>query len=118
MIKTAAQCWASHSAHGHNATGRGDQWLARPWPAQPGSGGSPRAGDGLLTHGAGARGGAVTVASAPMAMRPSSAGRQARWDGVDPESTSSARPTRRARFHGLGLTDTVGRHGGGGGRAA
>jgi hypothetical protein len=47
MIKTAAQCRASHSAHDDSAVGRGGPWLARPWPAQPGSGGGPRAGDGL-----------------------------------------------------------------------
>jgi hypothetical protein len=45
--------------------GCGGPWLPQPWPAQPGSGGSPRAGDGLIAHGVGARGGAVTVASAP-----------------------------------------------------
>jgi hypothetical protein len=60
----AAQCWASHSAHGHSAAGHGGPWLARPWPAQPGSGGGPRTGDGFPAHGAGARGGAVTVTSA------------------------------------------------------
>jgi hypothetical protein len=107
-IKTAEQCRTSHSAHGHSAAGRSSPWLAQPWPAQPGSGGVLRTGDGLPAHGVGARGGTVTVASAPMAMWPSSAGRQARWGGADPESTSSAQLTRQARFHGRGLTNTVG----------
>jgi hypothetical protein len=74
-------------------------------------------GDGLPAHSAGARGLAVIVASAPMATWPSLAGRQARWGGADPRSTSSARSTRQARFHGRGLTDTVGWRGGGGGGA-
>jgi hypothetical protein len=61
---------------------------------------------------------AVTMASVPAVMQPSSVGRQARWGGVDPGSTGSAWPTRRARFPGRGLTNMAGRRGGGGGRAA
>jgi hypothetical protein len=114
----ATQCRASHSAHDHSAARHDSPWLAQPWPAQPGSCGGLRTGDGLPAHGVGAHGGTITVASAPMATWPSSAGRQARWGGVNPRSTSSAQPTRQARFHGRGLTDTAGRCGGGGGGVA
>jgi hypothetical protein len=92
--------------------------MARPWPAQPGPGGGLRRGDGLPATTRVHVACTVTMASAPAVTRPSSAGRQARWGGVDPGSTGSARPTRRARFPGRGLTDTAGRCGGGGGGAA
>jgi hypothetical protein len=58
----AAQCHASHSAHGHSTVRHGGPWLAWPWPTQPSSGGGPKAGDGVPAHCAGARGGTTTVA--------------------------------------------------------